>query len=206
MKLSNFNNIDELNFEKLNGILPIVVQDIRTKSILMLGFGNKNSVQKTIETGYATFFSRTRNALWTKGESSGNYLRVEEIFTDCDKDSLVFKAIPAGNTCHLDKYSCFDEIFEESENFLNYLQGVIRSRKINAPENSYVKKLFDKGENKIIQKVGEEAIETVIAAKNNNREEIIYETADLIFHLLVMLTAKEIEFREIIKELIRRHK
>lgn len=206
MKLSNFNSIDELNFEKLNGILPIVVQDIRTKSILMLGFGNKNSVQKTIETGYATFFSRTRNALWTKGESSGNYLRVEEIFTDCDKDSLVFKVIPAGNTCHLDKYSCFDEIFEESENFLNYLQGVIRSRKINAPENSYVKKLFDKGENKIIQKVGEEAIETVIAAKNNNREEIIYETADLIFHLLVMLTAKEIEFKEIIKELIRRHK
>jgi len=205
MILKNF-AIDELNFDKMGGLLPAVVQDINTKLILMLGFVNKEALQKTIDTGLATFYSRSRKSLWTKGETSGNFIKVIEIATDCDKDSLIFKSIPTGDVCHLGRYSCFEEEKIIDENFIDYLQNFIRLRKKEAPEGSYVKKLFDKKENKIIQKVGEEAVETIIAAKNNNREEIIYETADLIFHLLVMLEIKDINFSEIIEELKKRHK
>jgi len=198
-------NINELNYEKLNGLVPAVVVDSKTDSVLMLGFMNKESLQKTIDTKLVTFFSRTRNQLWTKGETSGNFLKLVEIKSDCDNDSLLVYAEPDGNTCHTGKYSCFDVEKKSSINFLNELTGIIKDRKKNLPGNSYTTKLFKEGENRIIQKVGEEAVEVVIAAKNNNKDEIINEVSDLIFHLIVMLEEKGIDLVEIVSNLEKRH-
>jgi len=199
-------NINELNYEKLNGLVPAVVVDSKTDSVLMLGFMNKESLQKTIDTKLVTFFSRTRNQLWTKGETSGNFLKLVEIKSDCDNDSLLVYAEPDGNTCHTGKYSCFDVEKKSSINFLNELTGIIKDRKKNLPGNSYTTKLFKEGENRIIQKVGEEAVEVVIAAKNNNKDEIINEVSDLIFHLIVMLEEKGIDLVEIVSNLEKRHR
>ena len=199
-------NIEQLNFKKLNGLVPAVVVDQNTDAVLMLGFMNKESLQKTIDTKLVTFFSRTRNKLWTKGETSGNFLKLVEIRSDCDNDSLLIFAEPEGNTCHTGKYSCFGVEKKSSIRFLNELTEIIKDRKRNLPENSYTTKLFKQGENRIIQKVGEEAVEVLIAAKNNDREEIINEVSDLLFHLLVMLEEKKITLSEVVSNLENRHK
>ncbi|HUX93961.1 MAG TPA: bifunctional phosphoribosyl-AMP cyclohydrolase/phosphoribosyl-ATP diphosphatase HisIE [Ignavibacteriaceae bacterium] len=198
-------NLPELNFEKLNGLIPAIVVDKSSDKVLMLGFMNKTALEKTIETKLVTFFSRTRNELWTKGESSGNFLHLIEIKPDCDNDTLLIYAVPDGNTCHTGNYSCFGIEKDSQLHFLNELFDLIKKRKIEQPENSYTTSLFNSGTNRIIQKVGEEAIETVIAAKNRDKNEIINETSDLIYHLFVMLAEQEIDFEEIVKNLKKRH-
>lgn len=197
-------NADELNFEKLGGLIPAIVCDAQTGQVLMLGFMNKEAFTKTVETKLVTFFSRTRNNLWTKGETSGNYLNLVGIKKDCDNDSLLVFANPIGPTCHLGRYSCFG-VEKRNIIFLNQLSELIKGRKNQLPENSYTTKLFQLGADRIIQKVGEEAIETVIAAKNRDKNEIVNETSDLIYHLLVMLAEQEIEFEDVVSNLIERH-
>ncbi len=199
-------DISKLNLEKLNGLIPAVVVDNKTDLVLMLGFMNKESFEKTIETNLVTFFSRTRNELWTKGETSGNYLRLVDIKPDCDNDSLLIYAEPDGNTCHTGKYSCFDIDKSDSIKFLQRLSSIIKERKEKLPEHSYTTKLFREGENRIIQKFGEESVEVMIAAKNNDREEIINEVSDLLYHLLVLLEEKEIKLSEVAANLEKRHK
>ncbi len=199
-------NINNLDFSKLNGLLPAVVVDNNNNQVLMLGFMNRDALEKTLETKLVTFFSRTKNKLWTKGETSGNYLKLINIKSDCDNDSLLIFAEPAGNTCHTGNYSCFGVENFHSINFLNNLFNLIKQRKKNLPENSYTTKLFKEGANRIIQKVGEEAVEVLIAAKNRDKKEIINEASDLVYHLLVMLAEQEIEFSEIVQNLESRHK
>lgn len=198
-------DISEINFDKLNGLVPAIIIDDNTGQVLMLGFMNDEAYQKTIDEKVVTFFSRTKNRLWTKGETSGNYLNLVDIKTDCDNDTLLIRVNPEGNTCHLGNYSCFN-IEKDNLRFLQKLFELIKDRKEKLPEDSYTSKLFKKGENRIIQKVGEEAIETIIAAKNNDKEEIINETSDLIYHLFVMLAEKDIELNEIAENLLSRHK
>ncbi|GAB4133750.1 MAG: bifunctional phosphoribosyl-AMP cyclohydrolase/phosphoribosyl-ATP diphosphatase HisIE [Ignavibacteriales bacterium] len=198
-------DLNKLNFEKLNGLIPTIIIDVNSDSVLMLGFMNEEALRKTLSIGKVTFFSRTKNRLWTKGETSGDFLFVEDIFTDCDNDTLLIYANPKGNTCHLGNYSCFENIKGNDRKFLWQLFELVKSRKESMPENSYTTSLFKEGENRIIQKVGEEAIETVIAAKNNDKEEIVNEVSDLIFHLFVMLNEKNISFDEIVTNLKKRH-
>lgn len=195
----------DIDFEKDNGLVPAVIQDINTDKVLMLGYMNQESYEKTVVSGLVTFYSRSRHSLWTKGETSGNYLKVKEINPDCDSDSLLVKAQPMGPTCHTGRYSCFNE--EESNlSFLYDLEKLIKERKQTLPENSYTTSLFTKGINKIAQKVGEEAVELVIEAKDNNRELFSNEAADLFYHLFVLFAEKEIDLKEIIKVLEDRHK
>ncbi len=199
-------NKNKMDFEKLNGLIPAVVIDNSNSQVLMLGFMNKEALEKTIETKLVTFYSRTRKALWTKGETSKNYLHLVDIKPDCDNDTLLVYAKPDGDTCHTGKYSCFDIPNYPSLNFLNELFSLVKERKVEMPEKSYTTELFKSGANRIIQKVGEEAIETVIAAKNRDKNEIINETSDLIYHLFVMLAEQEIDFEDIVKNLESRHK
>jgi phosphoribosyl-ATP pyrophosphohydrolase/phosphoribosyl-AMP cyclohydrolase len=192
-----------LNFNKLNGLIPAIIQDYKTKEVLMLGFMNKESYDKTIEKQLVTFYSRTRNELWTKGETSGNYLKVKEIIPDCDNDTLLILAEPTGPVCHTGNKTCFGNqnlIFD-----LNYLQQVIDIRKIEMPEGSYTTKLFEKGINKIAQKVGEEAVELIIEAKDNNNDLFLNEAADLVYHLLVLLSAKNFNIDDVVNILKQRH-
>lgn len=198
-------DLNTLDFDKMNGLLPAVIKDRRTNSVLMLGYMNKEALEKTIETGLVTFYSRSKSRLWTKGETSGNYLRVQSITGDCDNDSLLICAEPAGPVCHTGEYSCFGDN-RGDENFLFYLYDLIKKRKEEMPEGSYTTKLFNKGRERIAQKVGEEAVETVIASMAGKREETIEESADLIYHLLVLLALEGIEFSEIIDKLESRHK
>lgn len=197
-------DISKIDFDKMNGLVPAIITDNITGQVLMLGYMNKEAVQKTIDERKVIFYSRSKKRLWTKGETSSNFLNLIDIKLDCDYDTLLISANPEGNTCHLDQYSCFG-IEKENYRFLKYLDELIKDRKEKLPENSYTTKLFKQGENRIIQKVGEEAVETIIAAKNNDREEIINESADLLFHLLVMLTEKDIAFSDVIGELEKRH-
>jgi phosphoribosyl-ATP pyrophosphohydrolase/phosphoribosyl-AMP cyclohydrolase len=197
---------NKLNFDKLNGLIPAVIVDNNTNTVLMVGFMNKESLQKTIETNKVTFYSRTRKTLWTKGETSGNFLNLIEIKSDCDNDSLLVRVDPEGNTCHTGDYSCFKEEHYQGISFLSELYELILSRRKDMPEGSYTTKLFSEGENRIIQKVGEEAIETIIAAKNHDRNELINETSDLIYHLFVMLADQGITIKEISDNLQSRHK
>ncbi len=202
----NKDYIDKLNFEKLNGLIPAIVIDNSTGQVLMLGFMNKPALEKTFETKLVTFYSRTRKTLWTKGVTSGNYLRLIDIKPDCDDDTLLIYAAPDGNTCHTGKYSCFDIPKISSPSFLNQLYDLIKDRKVNLPGKSYTSELFKSGANRIIQKVGEEAVETLIAAKNRDKKEIIDETSDLIYHLFVMLAEQGIEFSDVVDNLKRRSK
>ena len=199
-------DISKLNFEKLNGLIPAVVVDNSNSQVLMLAFMNKASLEKTIDTKLVTFFSRTRNTLWTKGVTSGNYLNLVDIKTDCDNDSLLIYSKPDGITCHTGQYSCFGVPDIPDTNFLNKLFELIKDRRMAMPENSYTSELFRSGADRIIQKVGEESVETVIAAKNRDRNEIINETSDLIYHLFVMLVDQGIEFSDIVKNLRKRSK
>lgn len=196
----------KIDFEKMNGLVPAIIQDATTKNVLMLGFMNEQAYQKTIETGHVTFWSRTRQTLWTKGETSGHYLNLVSIKNDCDNDTLLVKVNPIGPTCHTGTDTCWGEDNETNPLlFLNELQDFIYKRKEEMPEGSYTTSLFNKGINKIAQKVGEEALETVIEATNGTNEHLVYEAGDLLYHLLVMLTEKGLHISEVAEELQKRH-
>ena len=197
---------NKMNFDRLNGLIPAVIVDNITNTVLMVGFMNKESLDLTIKTGKVTFYSRSRKKIWIKGETSGNFLNVVEIKSDCDDDTLLIKVIPDGNTCHNGDYSCFKEEQYPGITFLNELYSLIQSRKKNLPEHSYTTKLFLEGEDRIIQKVGEEAVETIIAAKNKDKKDLINETSDLIYHLFVLLAEKDIPLTDIAENLRKRHK
>ncbi len=195
----------KLDFDKNNGLIPAIVQDAQTKTVLMLGYMNEEALKKTKETGLVTFFSRSRQTLWTKGETSGNYLKLVDILVDCDQDTLLVKAIPSGPVCHLGNDTCFAEENTPSIEFLNILETIIASRKREMPEGSYTTHLFNKGINKIAQKVGEEATEVVIEGITHNKERLLEESADLIYHLLVLLKAEDLSLAQVANILRKRH-
>ena len=193
-----------IDFTKSGGLVPVVIQDENTLEVLMLGYMNEEAFEKTQAEGKVTFFSRTKNRLWTKGEESGNFLFVKSIHIDCDNDTLLIKANPVGPTCHTGSRSCFKT--EYNQNFIFQLSGIINDRYENPVESSYVNKLRAKGLNKIAQKVGEEGVETVIAALAEREEDLINEASDLVFHLMVLLKEKNISLETIAKNLEGRHK
>ena len=195
-----------LDFEKMGGLVPAIIQDARTKNVLMLGFMNEEAFAKTESTGLVTFYSRTKKRLWTKGEKSGNVLKVVSIADDCDHDTLLIQAIPTGPVCHTGNATCFSETNEFGIEFLAYLQEFINRRHQEMPEGSYTTSLFKKGINRMAQKVGEEAVETVIEATNGTDDRLIYEASDLIYHLIVLLTSKGLTINELAAELEKRHK
>lgn len=192
-----------INFTKLNGLVPCVVQDARTHAVLMLGFMNEEAYKKTLTDKKVTFYSRSKKRLWTKGESSGNYLTLVEVLLDCDQDTLLIKAIPAGPVCHTGAATCFGESNAMWD--LNTLEGIILDRKTNPQKGSYTNTLFNAGINKIAQKVGEEAVELVIEAKDNNNDLFLGEAADLLYHYLVLLSAKNIRLKDVLGVLQKRH-
>ena len=189
-----------------NGLLPAIVQDAQTGKVLMLGYMNEESLAKTKELNKVTFFSRSKNRLWTKGEESGNFLEVVDIKLDCDNDAFLIKAKPVGPVCHTGNDTCWFEKNKDEFSFLHYLENIIQDRKQHPKDNSYTNLLFNKGLNKIAQKVGEEAVEVVIEAKDNNDELFKGEAADLLFHLLVLFAEKNISLNEVLAILKERHK
>ena len=196
---------DDFNLEKCaDGLLPVIVQDATTLKVLMLGYMNREAYDRTTNEGRVTFFSRTRNTLWTKGETSGHYLLVKDMYADCDSDTLLIKAEPIGPTCHRGTTSCFDT--PDSEGFIRHLQSVVQQRHRDMPEGSYTTKLFIKGVKKIAQKVGEEAVESVVEAVDGNRDRFIYEASDMIYHLLVLMEQMGCSIEDIERELALRHK
>jgi phosphoribosyl-ATP pyrophosphohydrolase/phosphoribosyl-AMP cyclohydrolase len=196
-----------IDFTKTNGLVPAVIQDARTNKVLMLGFMNKEALQKTQNENRVTFFSRTKNRLWTKGEESGNFLNVISIQPDCDNDSLLIKVTPQGAVCHTGTDTCWGEKNEASQiEFLQELESVIAQRKNHPDQNSYTSQLFERGINKIAQKVGEEATELIIEAKDNNDELFMNEAADLLFHFLILLQAKGFGLSDIVGVLKKRKK
>ncbi|ADR23184.1 histidine biosynthesis bifunctional protein HisIE [Marivirga tractuosa] len=188
-----------------NGLLPAIIQDSITGKVLMLGYMNEEALEKTQTTGKVTFYSRSKQRLWTKGESSSNFLHLVDIVLDCDQDTFLIKAKPDGPTCHTGADTCWDEK-NESIGFINQLEEVIEERKNGEDEKSYVKSLFDKGINKIAQKVGEEAVEVVIEAKDDSEELFLNESADLLFHYLILLQAKGYKLQDVVKILEGRHR
>ncbi len=200
----------EIDFRKGNGLVPAIVQDAITGKVLMLGYMNEEAYRITKEKRLVTFFSRSRNVLWTKGETSGNYLKLRDMLIDCDKDTILVKAIPSGPVCHTGADTCFGENNRpqdaEGDSFLFYLQGVIEDRKAHPQEGSYTNKLFSRGINRIAQKVGEEATELIIEAKDDNKELFLGEAADLMYHYLVLLVQKGYSLSEVIDVLKSRHK
>lgn len=195
-----------MDFNKLGGLVPAIIQDSQTAKVLMLGFMNEEAYNKSVETGKVTFFSRTKNRLWTKGEESGNFLLIQSIAVDCDQDTLLIKVKPLGPVCHTGADTCFEEKNEEPILFLKYLQQFIDKRRDQMPEGSYTTSLFKKGVNRMAQKVGEEAVETVIEATNGTEEGFIYEASDLIYHLTVLLSSKGYSIETLATELKKRHK
>lgn len=196
----------KIDFEKSDGLVPAIIQDPNTKNVLMLGYMNQEAYDKTIATKKVTFWSRSRNCLWTKGETSGNFLNLVDIKVDCDNDTLLIKAIPDGPTCHTGTDTCWGE--ENNNNpllFLSDLQDFIDKRHEEMPEGSYTTKLFKDGVNKIAQKVGEEALETVIEATNGTSDHLVYEASDMLYHLIVLLTSKGLRIEQIADELHKRH-
>ena len=195
----------KVDFSKYtDGMVPAIVQDIETHKVLMLGFMNQEALTKTEETGKVTFFSRSKNRLWTKGEESGNFLELKSMAVDCDQDTLLIQVHPVGPVCHTGADTCWSER-NHSEDFLLYLEDIIRLRKQASPEDSYVAKLFSRGINKVAQKVGEEAVELVIEAKDDNEELFLNEAADLLFHYLLLLNAKGYKLQSVIDILKKRH-
>lgn len=196
----------KIDFEKCGGLVPAIIQDAQTKNVLMLGYMNQEALDKTLETKKVTFWSRSRNCLWTKGETSGNFLHMVDIKIDCDNDTLLVKANPDGPTCHTGTDTCWGEVNEQNPLlFLTELQDFINRRHDEMPEGSYTTKLFKDGINKIAQKVGEEALETVIEATNGTSEHLVYETSDLLYHLVVMLASKGLRIEQVAEELHKRH-
>lgn len=196
-----------LDFKKQGGLIPAIIQDADTNKVLMLGYMNEESLKKTQEIGKVTFWSRSRQCLWTKGETSGNFLNVVSIKEDCDNDTLLIKVHPDGPVCHTGSDTCFDEV-NEADNimFIKTLQKFIEKRHQEMPEGSYTTSLFKSGVNKMAQKVGEEAVETVIEATNGTNDRLIYEASDLMYHLIVLLTSKGLSIEDIAIDLKKRHK
>lgn len=193
-----------INFTKNpDNLIPAIIQDARDLQVLMLGYMNEEAYLKTVDEGKVTFYSRSKKRLWTKGETSGNYLMVESIISDCDEDTLLVKALPKGPVCHTGSETCFGE--KDPQSFIYKLENIINERKTNPDKSSYTSSLFDKGINKIAQKVGEEAVELIIEAKDDNRELFLNEAADLLYHLLVLLQAKDISLIDVEEVLKRRH-
>ena len=198
--------MSDIDFSKSpDGLIPVVIQDVETGKVLMLGYMNREAYDKTIAENIVTFFSRSKQRLWTKGETSGNFLHVREMLVDCDGDTLLIKATPDGPTCHTGADTCFDEVNRGRGQFLNYLQGIIHDRKVNPLDTSYTTTLFNRGINKIAQKVGEEAVELVIEAKDDNDDLFRGEAADLLFHFLVLLEQKNVDLDDIVAVLQSRH-
>ena len=196
----------KIDFEKGNGLIPAIIQDIDTRKVLMLGYMNKESYEQTLQTKKVTFFSRSRNCLWVKGETSGNYLHLKEIKCDCDNDALLILVKPEGPVCHKGTDTCWGENNERNAlAFLSELQDFINDRKQKMPENSYTTSLFKDGIDRIAQKVGEEALETVIEAVNGTNERLVYEGADLLYHLIVLLAEKNLRIENLAQELESRH-
>jgi phosphoribosyl-ATP pyrophosphohydrolase/phosphoribosyl-AMP cyclohydrolase len=195
-----------LTFDEKTGLIPAIVQDSSTGKVLMLGYMNREALETTRKIGRVTFFSRSKQRLWTKGEESGNFLELVSISEDCDQDALLVKAIPHGPTCHKGTDTCWGEENSDQFGFLTALESVIRDRRKNAPENSYVSSLFSKGINKIAQKVGEEAVELVIESKDDSEELFLNESADLLFHYLILLQAKGYALSDVVEILKQRHK
>ncbi len=193
----------QINFKKLNGLVPCVVQDAATRVVLMMGFMNEEAFRKTTLEGRITFFSRTKQRLWTKGETSGNFLECVDMILDCDQDTLLIKARPAGPVCHTGADTCFGEKNESPG--LGFLEAIIKERKKNPRPGSYTNSLLDAGINKVAQKVGEEAIELVIEAKDNNKALFLNEAADLMYHYLVLLVAKGYALNDVMDVLRQRH-
>ena len=195
-----------IDFEKMGGLVPAIIQDATTKTVLMLGYMNKEAFDKTVETKKVTFYSRSRQCLWTKGETSGNFLELVDIKVDCDNDTLLVKANPTAPTCHTGNDTCWGEKNEKNPLlFLTYLQDFINRRHEEMPEGSYTTSLFKDGLNRMAQKVGEEALEAVIEACNGTNERLIYEGSDMIYHLIVLLTSKGLRIEDLAKELQVRH-
>jgi phosphoribosyl-ATP pyrophosphohydrolase/phosphoribosyl-AMP cyclohydrolase len=197
-------DINALDFKKSNGLLPCIVQDSSTQVVLMLGYMNEEALQKTLAEKKLTFFSRTKQRLWTKGETSGNFLHLVDAFQDCDNDTLLFKVKPAGPACHTGADTCFNQKNETQG--LEFLETIIQERKLNPKEGSYTNQLLNSGINKVAQKVGEEAVELVIEAKDNNRDLFLGEAADLMYHYLILLAAKGHSFSDVVSVLKQRHK
>ncbi len=197
--------IEQLDFNKGDGLLPAIIQDAATDRVLMLGYMNKEALLKTQEEKVVTFYSRSKDRLWTKGESSGNFLHLVDIKADCDNDTLLVRVNPRGPVCHTGSDTCFDETNEEGD-FLRHLEQVIQHRKTNPQEGSYTTSLFNRGINKVAQKVGEEAVELIIEAKDDNEELFLNEAADLMYHYLVLLTAKGYRLADVMEVLEGRHR
>jgi phosphoribosyl-ATP pyrophosphohydrolase/phosphoribosyl-AMP cyclohydrolase len=197
-------NESKINFEKLNGLVPCIIQDAATDRVLMLGFMNEEAYRKTIQEKKVTFFSRSKQRLWTKGETTGHSLELVEIKIDCDQDTLLIMVNPKGPTCHTGADTCFNEKNDTWN--LTALENIIRTRKINPVKGSYTTSLFESGLNKIAQKVGEEAVELIIEAKDDNKELFLNEAADLMYHYLVLLNAKNFSLKEVTEILEKRHK
>ncbi len=197
-------DLKDLDFNKSGGLIPCVIQDSQTASVLMLGYMNEEALEKTIKERRVTFFSRTKKRLWTKGETSGNFLELISMAADCDKDTLLIKVKPVGPVCHLGTDTCFGEKNEPAG--LGFLEQTIQDRKRNPKPGSYTNKLMDSGINKVAQKVGEEAVELVIEAKDNDKEKFLGEAADLMYHYLVLLASKNHTLEEVVEVLKKRHK
>ncbi|MBS9525122.1 bifunctional phosphoribosyl-AMP cyclohydrolase/phosphoribosyl-ATP diphosphatase HisIE [Litoribacter alkaliphilus] len=195
-----------IDFEKVNGLVPAIIQDAFSNKVLMLGYMNQEAIDKTVETGKVTFFSRTKGRLWTKGETSGNFLNLVSMEVDCDQDALLIKVDPVGPVCHTGDDTCFKEENRSKTAFIDHLRTVIKDRKENPNDKSYTSSLFEKGINKVAQKVGEEAVEIVIEAKDDNKELFMGEAADLLFHYLILLEAKGYSLDEVMEVLMARHK
>jgi phosphoribosyl-ATP pyrophosphohydrolase/phosphoribosyl-AMP cyclohydrolase len=194
----------KIDFSKSEGLVPCIVQDAKTSRVLMLGFMNEDAYKKTVHEKKVTFFSRSKKRLWTKGETSGNFLMVEDILVDCDQDTILIKADPVGPVCHTGADTCFNEKNDQWN--LNSLEATIQSRKANPVKGSYTNSLFDAGVNKVAQKVGEEAVELIIEAKDDNKELFLNEAADLMYHYLVLLTHKGFSLSDVLEILKKRHK
>lgn len=204
-------DLQTLRFDE-KGLIPAIVQDANTSQVLMMAYMNKESLEKTLETGTTWFFSRSRQALWNKGATSGNVQQVVSIQVDCDEDTLLVRVLPAGPSCHTGEVSCFyrplvgEAFIFAKPDMLHTLYGIVAHRKTHPKEGSYTQYLFDKGVDKILKKVGEEAAETIIAAKNASKEELVYETSDLLYHLMVLLVEQGVTLEDILLELEQRHK
>ncbi len=205
-KSKNNFKIDELKFDKMNGVLPVAVVDHRNNNLLMLSFMNREALEKTMVKRVATFYSRTQKSLWTKGSVSGEYLNVVEIKHDCDKDALLLSVIPKGNACHKGTYSCFGDEVITTSNYLYDLFTLVKSRKLEMPEGSYTTHLFKSGKDKIVKRFGEKSINTLLAVNDGKKEKIIDEVSDMIYHLFVMLASEKIELSEIVNHLEKTHK
>ncbi|MED5465852.1 MAG: bifunctional phosphoribosyl-AMP cyclohydrolase/phosphoribosyl-ATP diphosphatase HisIE [Myxococcota bacterium] len=196
---------ETIDWQKVDNLIPAIVQDTHTRQVLMLGYMNREALEQTQASQRVTFFSRTKERLWQKGETSGNFLTLTSIQLDCDQDTLLVEAVPAGPTCHLGTTSCFGTDHAPGIGFLGHLETTIRERHQEMPEGSYTTRLFKEGIDRISQKVGEEAVETVIAAKNTERDPLINEVSDLVYHLLVLLREKSVDLNDVVEQLRTRH-